>query len=618
MKRITSILLISLFSILLWAENFTVDSYDISLDVKEDQSMIVKETINVDFSTPSHGIYRDIQYRFSNPNGNFADPIKAEVNLISSSSPYSIEKEDGFYRIYLGDEDKTVSGKESYTIEYTYALNKDVSEEYDELYYNIVSPAWDTLINDISWTVTFPKAIDKNRVWVTIGENGSTKKGNYTISLDRKQISGYEDGLINKSAITLRVEMDEGYWLINKKVDESNKYLVAAIVVSLLLLCLSFVLWYLYGRDLPLKKGKRERLSEEVTPLQFSYILDQTIKENSEFPAMLFYWAERGYIRIEEIGKDDKKDYIIEKLKDLPISSSKSEKELFSLIFFKDSVTLKDLAYSDFTTKFYDKVQKALREEYSKGEKRLTNKKSSIMQNIVLIALFALTVFDAIFISMKYSGILSFIYSFIFLGLFIISALIGSLWQTRAHIWSKKKKTIIAIFLALAGLFVIAISLFIAKKTFLNFPLVAFSLISSILTITIGSLIACNIEQRSEYGQKVLEECLGLREYIITSRKDDEEKKKDEYTSLMPYALVIGEGKNWSDKFENLNLSNPSWFVCGNNYPFWIIWYSLYTSMNQSYKHSYEEHIASSPTSSTSGFSGVAGGGFSGGGGGSW
>ena len=252
MKRITSILLISLFSILLWAENFTVDSYDISLDVKEDQSMVVKETINVDFSTPSHGIYRDIQYRFSNPNGNFADPIKAEVNLISSSSPYSIEKEDGFYRIYLGDEDKTVSGKESYTIEYAYALNKDVSEEYDELYYNIVSPAWDTLINDISWTVTFPKAIDKNRVWVTIGENGSTKKGNYTISLDRKQISGYEDGLINKSAITLRVEMDEGYWLINKKVDESNKYLVAAIVVSLLLLCLSFVLWYLYGRDLPL------------------------------------------------------------------------------------------------------------------------------------------------------------------------------------------------------------------------------------------------------------------------------------------------------------------------------------------------------------------------------
>ena len=85
-----------------------------------------------------------------NPNGNFADPIKAEVNLIASSSPYSIEKEDGFYRIYLGDEDKTVSGKESYTIEYTYALNKDVSEEYDELYYNIVSPAWDTLINDIS------------------------------------------------------------------------------------------------------------------------------------------------------------------------------------------------------------------------------------------------------------------------------------------------------------------------------------------------------------------------------------------------------------------------------------------------------------------------------------
>ena len=412
--------------------------------------------------------------------------------------------------------------------------------------------------------------------------------------------------------------MDEGYWLINKKVDESNKYLVAAIVVSLLLLCLSFVLWYLYGRDLPLKKEKRERLSEEVTPLQFSYILDQTIKDNREFPAMLFYWAERGYIQIEETGKDDKKDYIIEKLKDLPISSSKSEKELFSLIFFKDSVTLKDLAYSDFTTKFYDKVQKALREEYSKGEKRLTNKKSSIMQNIVLIALLALTVFDAIFISMKYSGILSLIYSLIFLAVFIVSSLIGSLWQTRSHIWSEKKKFTVATTLILTSLVAFAVSLFIAQKTLLNFPLVCFSLLSSILTITVASFIACHIEQKSAYGHKILEECLGLREYIITSKKDELEEKKDEYPSLMPYALVIGEGKNWSDKFDNLNLSNPSWFVCGNNYPFWIIWYSLYTSMNQSYKHSYEEHIASSPTSSTSGFSGVAGGGFSGGGGGSW
>lgn len=617
MKKIASILLISLFSLLLWAENFTVDSYDINLDVKEDQSIVIKETINVDFSSPSHGIYRDIQYRFSNPNGNFADPIKAKVNLISSSSPYSIEKEDGFYRIYLGDEDNYVSGKESYTIEYTYTLNKDVSDEYDELYYNIVSPAWDTLINDISWSVTLPKAIDKNRVWVTIGENGSTKKGNYTISLDKKQISGYEDGLINKGAITLRVEMDEGYWLINKKVDESNKYLVIASVVSLLLLCLSFVLWYLYGRDLPLKKEKREKLSEEITPLQFSYILDQTIKDNREFPAMLFYWAGKGYVRIEETEEDGKKSYVIDKLKDLPTSSSKSERELFSLVFFKDSVTLKDLAYSDFTTKFYDKVQKALREEYSTGEKRLTNKKSYIMQNIVLIALLALTVFDGIFVSMKYPGILSLTYSLIFLAVFIVSTLIGSFWQTRSHIWSGKKKITVATLLTLTSLIAIVVSLFIAKKTLLNFPLVCFSLLSVVLTITLGSFIACHIEQRSAYGHKILEECLGLREYIITSKKNELEEKKDEYSSLMPYALVIDEGKNWSDKFDSEDLSNPTWFVCNSNYPFWIIWYSLYSSMTQSYQTSYEEHVASSPSSS-SGFSGVAGGGFSGGGGGSW
>lgn len=177
MKRLLIFITLITISLTLWAENFIVDSYDISLSVKEDQTIIVTESITVDFTTPSHGIYRDIQYYFKNPNGNFADPFVAKFSLLDSSVPYSLEDNDGYYRLYLGDEDKEVSGKEEYVIKYSFRLNKDLSDSYDELYYNIISPDWDTQIWDINWSIQMPKPIDKNYVWVTVGESGSNKKG---------------------------------------------------------------------------------------------------------------------------------------------------------------------------------------------------------------------------------------------------------------------------------------------------------------------------------------------------------------------------------------------------------------------------------------------------------
>ena len=37
---------------------YTTDSYDIDVVVNEDNSYVIAETINVDYDTPRHGIYR--------------------------------------------------------------------------------------------------------------------------------------------------------------------------------------------------------------------------------------------------------------------------------------------------------------------------------------------------------------------------------------------------------------------------------------------------------------------------------------------------------------------------------------------------------------------------------
>lgn len=620
MKRLLIFITLITISLTLWAENFIVDSYDISLSVKEDQTIIVTESITVDFTTPSHGIYRDIQYYFKNPNGNFADPFVAKFSLLDSSVPYSLEDNDGYYRLYLGDEDKEVSGKEEYVIKYSFRLNKDLSDSYDELYYNIISPDWDTQIWDINWSIQMPKPIDKNYVWVTVGESGSNKKGNYTISSNNTLIEGHEVGLSNKGAITVRIEMDEGYWNIVKKIDNSNTYLYLTIAFSLLLLLISIIIWTLLGKDSSLNLSNRSIPPTGLSPLEVSFILNGSLKDNREFPAMLFYWAEGGYLTIEEKDINGEKKYTLHKIKALPEERAKSEKELFNLIFFKPDVSLEELASKNFSFNFYEKIPKELKTEFSKGERGLIDRKSSVLQLILLVCYLAISIQNGIFVSMKYPGELSLIFSLIFTILFIAFTISSLMWQRKSAIWKKKDKVTLLVLLSFLLVISIALSIFFAKITLLNLSLATLAIFSSTISITLGSFISGLVSKRSKYGQKILEECISYKNFIEENSNllGKEEAREKTYNENMPYAIVMGGEKNWSEKFKDLKISSPSWLEgTTNGYPNYLIWYVLYSSFNTSYSNECVSHSESSNTSSDfSSFS--AGGGFSGGGGGSW
>ena len=70
LKRILLLSLLSIFVMGIWAESFEIEAYDIAIKAEKDGTLDICETIDVRFLEESHGIYRDIQYRFDNPNGN--------------------------------------------------------------------------------------------------------------------------------------------------------------------------------------------------------------------------------------------------------------------------------------------------------------------------------------------------------------------------------------------------------------------------------------------------------------------------------------------------------------------------------------------------------------------
>lgn len=63
-------LLLTLFSsTLIWAANFTTQSWQTDLEIAYDRSVTITETIGVTFSIPQHGIIRNIPSHYSLANG---------------------------------------------------------------------------------------------------------------------------------------------------------------------------------------------------------------------------------------------------------------------------------------------------------------------------------------------------------------------------------------------------------------------------------------------------------------------------------------------------------------------------------------------------------------------
>ena len=60
--------------------DFTINRFFSDIVIEEDSSVTVKETIEVEFHRPRHGIYRDIPYRYRNDLGK---PLETPIRILS-------------------------------------------------------------------------------------------------------------------------------------------------------------------------------------------------------------------------------------------------------------------------------------------------------------------------------------------------------------------------------------------------------------------------------------------------------------------------------------------------------------------------------------------------------
>lgn len=145
------------------------------------------------------------------------------------------------------------------------------------------------------------------------------------------------------------------------------------------------------------------------------------------------------------------------------------------------------------------------------------------------------------------------------------------------------------------------------------------------LASILGYIFAYYMLKKNEKGVHLYQEILGFKTFVKSAEKDKLERMlKDDpmyFEKTLPYAMIFGYAKQWSKKFEGLDLQAPSWYIS----PYGVHHGSFGVgefgdSFNESIKDIQSSFNSMPSSSGGGGFSGggSVGGGFGGGGGGSW
>lgn len=568
-------------------ENWVINTYSSDIRIQSTGELYVTENITVDFySLEKHGIFRFIPYVYEDPQSGEKTYTEVEIEEVLQDSEVAesdVYREDYNVVIKIGDPNKTISGKHSYTITYRVKGVLRGFEDYDELYWNVIGPYWEVPIEKAEAKVTLAQdGITKADCFV--GSLGSTFHCSSQIDTPTRAVFQTERQLNPYEAFTVVVGYEKGIVPL-LKVERPKTFierffewpsLLTFAFVFLLGIVSAFFVWFRFGRDFwtknPLTRNIHEKGSvkpigghetivveytppEKLPPAVLGVLVDEKAHTH-DVTATIIDLATRGYLSITEVPKKwmfGSVDYQLKLEKDTFKNLFSYEKLLLTELFDDgDTVTVSSLKKS-----FYTSLKKVKDELYTEVAKRnlFLSNPDSIRTKYFLIAFFIL-----------FAGVGLFIFSITLDNIFLADIALGG---------------------AFCGLCFVIISSFMPR--------------------------------RSAYGRDLYRRVRGYELFIGNVEKHRQKffESKNMFNEVLPYAIVFGLTKKFARAMDEMGVK-PSQTTTG--------WYHGVTPLNTAllashindFSNSVGTAIASTPSSS-SGFSGgSSGGGFGGGGGGSW
>jgi uncharacterized membrane protein YgcG len=598
-------------------EAFVINEYRVNVIVGENNVYLVTEDLDVTFSEPRHGLFRDIPVRYTHPITGKTRNILVN-NIQVNGHPYRVEKNRNNINIRIGSAEEYVNGNKHYQISYTLNVGNDKIPEYDEFYMNLIGPQWDTQINQARFEVVFPKPFDTTMYNLTAGRQGSTDNSSFSHRIDGNILKAATTRALQPyEGVTLRVELPDGYFIGAREIRDN--FYRKMYFFLLLALFLSAFLWFRYGRDALVVTPVEFTAPEGMTPAETGYIIDGHT-DTRDITSLLIYWADKGFMAIEEI---DKKNFRFIKLKPLTPEAKSFEKSFFDDLFQnRDQVETSELKFKFAESlKFAQRdVTEFFREDPEKRIFTLKSRWARMFISLLILLTAGITTWKLVY-EIGGSNAPQFILAAI-AGV-LVTVIAGSIqmildkWQAMGSI----KRLFLLILATLPLLIVTLIILAVSSDSPQLQVLVLFSFVT-IAVLTVFSFIA---RKRTERGTNLLGRILGLKDFIKRAELDRIKMLVDEnpqyFYSVLPFAYSLGLSEKWAKNFDAILTPPPTWYQGNTSYGNHFTPVLFASSLNNAMRTTQANMAAvkgSSGGGGMSGGGGFSGGGVGGGGGGSW
>ncbi len=495
------------------AQFFTITKFHSDVMIRPDSSFTVRETINVKFDRPRHGIYREIPFKYRDE---FGKTLRTPIKIISvrdeagKAWKYDAQKNGPVLNIRIGHPDRYVDGDQTYVITYQVENAILFLKDHDELYWNVTGNYWKAAIQEASADVSLAIK-EKSKNVMAAGYTGRSGSRESELSYET-----YDSGckfftkrsLDPGEGLTIAFGWDKGLvsppsswrrflWTIN--LEENWVFILP--VFSLVFM---FIRWRSKGRDpkvreaIAVQYGPPKFNNQPLTPAEVGALVDEKL-DPRDMTSAIVGLAAKGYLQIEETKHEGlifhKSDYYLKKTKEADASLGPFEIELMKSLF---PGNLPGILVSELRNKFYthlSALKKILFGELMRKKYFLSNPEK--VRNSYIVIGVVLMVFGC------------------FALLFLLPDSTG--------------QDIIAAIL-------------------IGIPVLAF---------------AKFMPARTRSGAMAYMDILGFQEFMNRAEKDQLERMgdKDLFSKYLPYAIALDVVDHWAKAFKGIYQDPPNWYV---------------------------------------------------------
>lgn len=394
-----------------FANDLDIKSFHVDINIHDDGSFDVKETIDIFFNEKRRGLYRLVPYQYL-INGEKYNIRITDIKVEGEKTKISNER--GNKKIRIGDPDIKIDGHKTYYI--NYKVDKALVQHDDavEFYWNLTGNDWDIPIEQASFTITYPDDLQlaKKDIRIFADDYGSEFTA-VDYDIINNKITGKTTKIIKAgNGISVATMIPADLLSIaptSLRQIEIPKVYPKDIYFPIPAMLFGWLLWLWRSKDRhkePEDVDDQYYPPDDMSPTEVGAFYDYQVN-NRDMLALIPKWGNEGLIKLESIPKEDEQyDIYFHKEAEIAATAPAYEQELFNGLFASNSV----IFLEDLKNKFYKVFSKSkstfskniiLRELYDQKSK---NKLHNPWTTVIWLGLIVLGVFLLIMFHLWFTG----------------------------------------------------------------------------------------------------------------------------------------------------------------------------------------------------------------------